>query len=965
MRQRGQQLVLVIQLRTLGGLHAQADEGELDWLISQRLRAALFVYLAIERQVARDVVTAVFWPESDGENAKHALRQCLYQLRKEIGGKWLEARVHELRISPEVRTDAHTFLELIERGESESAARIYGGPFLAGVHLVDVQPWENWVDARRAQYERAFRKACREWLDGKRVTGDQAAAIEAAEWWVAHDPADDEAQHRLIETLADAGERSAAIRQYDAYTRLLEADGLRPLDETIALAERLRSAPAILPSVSAPGRAPAVGASPPAEKRRPHRLVSTALILAMLIAAVAYGWRILNNAAPTISSNGIAVLPFSIHGGADDAYLAEGMVSLLANALDGAAGLRAVDARAVHAAVAGAGSAAGGREFGRGVATRLGAGNYVLGDVVHAGDRLQIEAAIYGDKVARPRARAVVNGGADSLFTMVDRLAAQLLSQIDPAGNARLVRSAALTTSSLPAFKAYLSGEKLMRAGEFERAADAYVEAIAHDSAFGLAFYRLALAREWAPLAGNEEAASAAARHADRLSARERALLDAHRAWRSGDAAEAERAYRAIVARYPEDVEAWQQLGEVQFHQGPLLGRSIDESAPAWRKVLSFEPRNLFAIPHLARIAAVAGRTATIDSLLAPFTRDERESDRRLLEMTLLRALTAGDTTAALRIADAMRNWEDFAVWRVAVFIAAFGPNPNNTVPVIAKLSQGTRDPAMRADLLWFSSLLHLAGGQFRLASAYLASAAAAERTVDSRKRREAFEQVTEWYAATLPLPYADTMLARVRQTAVTAVARTDGTRGFSNELGLGQTLRAEPLREYTTGILSLRLHDIDAAKRAAAALQQLATSGTANAISRDLDRGLRAHIAAAEGRLAEGLALLEALELRDIQGDVAATPFASRANERYLHGALLAQLGRPAEALLWFAALGSGSVTEIPLSALAHLRQAELYKKLGNRADADKHYKRYTEQRRGADANLIAAPTSNLTPNR
>ena len=122
------------------------------------------------------------------------------------------------------------------------------------------------------------------------------------------------------------------------------------------------------------------------------------------------------------------------------------------------------------------------------------------------------------------------------------------------------MRSAATATTSLPAFKAYLLGESLMRAGEFERAAEAYFEALAHDSAFGLAYYRLALAREWAPLPGNEEAASAAARHDDRLSARERALLQAYRAWRAGDAAEAERAYRAIVARYPDDVEGWQQL---------------------------------------------------------------------------------------------------------------------------------------------------------------------------------------------------------------------------------------------------------------------------------------------------------------------------------------------------------------------------------------------------------------------
>ena len=119
----------------------------------------------------------------------------------------------------------------------------------------------------------------------------------------------------------------------------------------------------------------------------------------------------------------------------------------------------------------------------------------------------------------------------------------------------------------------------------------------------------------------------------------------------------------------------------------------------AWRKVLSFEPRNLFAVPHLARIAAAAGRAAQIDSLLGPFADQEQRTDRRLVEIKLLRAISAGDTTAAFGIADEMRIWEDFATWRVAVFVSAFSPNPGMTAHVIRKLSQHTRDPAVTSGL--------------------------------------------------------------------------------------------------------------------------------------------------------------------------------------------------------------------------------------------------------------------------
>ena len=49
---------MAIQLVTFGGLHATSDDGELDWLLGQHSRAALFVYLAVERRVSREALTA-------------------------------------------------------------------------------------------------------------------------------------------------------------------------------------------------------------------------------------------------------------------------------------------------------------------------------------------------------------------------------------------------------------------------------------------------------------------------------------------------------------------------------------------------------------------------------------------------------------------------------------------------------------------------------------------------------------------------------------------------------------------------------------------------------------------------------------------------------------------------------------------------------------------------------------------
>jgi DNA-binding SARP family transcriptional activator len=185
----------------------------------------------------------MFWPESDAESARHALRQSLYHLRQGLEGRhWIDARIQELIVHGDVGADATAFRDAVECGDAERAVRLYRGPFLDGVHLTNLRSWENWVDSRRAKYARFFRRACRGLVNIRIAARDLAGAVAVAERWIAPDPTDDEAQHSLISALALAGERAEAIRQYETYARLLEPDGLEPLDETRHLVDGLRAA---------------------------------------------------------------------------------------------------------------------------------------------------------------------------------------------------------------------------------------------------------------------------------------------------------------------------------------------------------------------------------------------------------------------------------------------------------------------------------------------------------------------------------------------------------------------------------------------------------------------------------------------------------------------------------------------------------------------------------------------------
>lgn len=723
---------------------------------------------------------------------------------------------------------------------------------------------------------------------------------------------------------------------------------------------------------SPPGEAETAAAgSHDADRPLPHRPIwrrpmaaVPAIIVLLLFAGSFWGLRRGPpgpETGPEVSPTAVAVLPFSVRGGEDAHYLGEGMVSLLGTALDGAGPLRAVDPRALFGTLEQVGGAGPAVERGRRVAARLGAGLFVLGDIVESGGRFHIEGGVYevsgeGD----PLVRAAVSGSGEALFELVDELAAGLVAGIGDGPTDRLSRTAAATTSSFAAFASYLDGESHIRAGRPARATESYLEALSHDSTFALAYYRLAVARDWAALPGMEEAARSALRYAERLSLRDRGLLEGFEAYIRGDAPAAERRIRDILARYPDDVEAWYLLGEVLFHYGPLLGRSQAQSEVAWRRVLSFEPRNIAALTHMAQLASLQDRGATVDSMVALLT-PEGDTVPRWAPAHFRQALTHRDTTQALALARETDGWEEAAVWQFGAHFSARPPDAAGTARVLEVMDRPHLSPGLRGDLRWFRSALFLATGRRALADEARAAAVAAASRSPSAWHRGVFELLTEWSAATLPLPNPDSVLVRVRREAAEArPPPLDLEAAYGDDPPVrvavwadtyGEASVFEAARHYTVGIVSLRLGEPEAAARSAEELALLAASEEAPLLVRDLERGLRAHMAHDAGHPAEGLRLLEELEVWPVWlAPAVVVPYVARGNERYLRGVLLAELGRDEEALAWLESLGQLSVMEIPLGALAHLRRAEIHERRGELDRAAEQRERFRELWREAD---------------
>ncbi|KPK65580.1 MAG: hypothetical protein AMS21_04315 [Gemmatimonas sp. SG8_38_2] len=675
------------------------------------------------------------------------------------------------------------------------------------------------------------------------------------------------------------------------------------------------------------------------------RMARFALALLVVLLVALGAWWAIDRYAPTdveVTSTAIAVLPFSVHGGDEFAYLSSGMVDLLSRKLDGAGEFRKIDPHMLASFVNQQGYTYPGPEEGRLVAERFGAGLYVLGSVVEAGGRLEVSASLY-DRSGNLQAEAVTTAGDESqIFASVDTLARQLLAREFEVRGEHLTGVAALTTSSISAFKAYVEGVNAFRVGEYSRAFEAFGRAVVEDTAFALAHYWKGKAACYlgdSVLARQE--VDLALAHQERLGEQERPLIRAFAAWLGGAADEPERLLREVIRAYPEDFAAWYLLGEVLFHQNPLRGRSIAESREIWERVLEVEPDHVGALEHLWSIpvglAAVDERSlAEVDSLGARYLSVDPDGDRAMLVKTV-QAVVRQDAVAQERAREELREASDFVIhntlWPVAVMVR----DRTYLLSLARLMTEATRPAVVRGVGLIYTAHIEMSRGRLNAALAELEAAAAFDAA-------GAVENHALFVAAPF-VPVSRDELEATREIVLRSeLARTD-TIASAPSFWTPHDGHHGLIESYLLGLLAARLRDDLAALERAAELEGRGGPPSAPAVSDDLARGVRARVAWEKGDFSDALRELELAGLEVTWDGVWASPFLAHGHERFARAELLHALGRDDEALAWYSTFTYVfTAYDLIYRAPSHFRQGEIYETLGDREKAVAHYSRFIE---------------------
>lgn len=358
------------------------------------------------------------------------------------------------------------------------------------------------------------------------------------------------------------------------------------------------------------------------ESRRWKRL---AIALPLLVAAVGAVWVMLFGVPGRVVVSGaetIAVVPFSTNGAAAEG-LGEGLVDLLAGNLDGVGPIRAIEPRAIL------------REWRRrvkpgevfdlddalAVGRTLEAGSVLTGSVVATGSTARLLAQLV-DMQGNQLATAQVDGPVDSVLVLADRLTLNVLQAIwksrEPLPSAN---ASGITSTSMPAIRAYLDGERYHRRGQWDSAQVAFERAVAADSTFALAWYKLANTMGWVgnynqPLAFL--ASANAVKYSENLPPRTRRILIAYERFQQGDPAAAD-SMRSYTANYPDDADGWYLLGEAQYHTRMYRPLPTTAMIAPFDRVLAIDSALTPAAIHPMEMAILERDTARIQAYLRVF----------------------------------------------------------------------------------------------------------------------------------------------------------------------------------------------------------------------------------------------------------------------------------------------------------------------------------------------------------
>lgn len=226
--------VETLQIRCLGGLSTILGVQPLSGFHSSKAQALLCLLAVTRRAHSRSALAGFFWQDLPETNARANVRKVLSNLRTLVGPYLVISR-HEVSIN--LQAPLWLDVAIFEEGTAQTASpeqlsaavSLYQGDFLAGYDLKGAPAFEEWSLSQRARLRELAVQALKRLYGHDVASQDFVTAIGHLQQLLLIEPWSEETHRQLISLLAQTGQRSAALRQFETCRQLLRDElGVEP-----------------------------------------------------------------------------------------------------------------------------------------------------------------------------------------------------------------------------------------------------------------------------------------------------------------------------------------------------------------------------------------------------------------------------------------------------------------------------------------------------------------------------------------------------------------------------------------------------------------------------------------------------------------------------------------------------------------------------------------------------------------
>jgi DNA-binding SARP family transcriptional activator/predicted ATPase len=248
-----------LSIQVLGTPRIVLEDQAID--LGRRKALALLIYLAVTKEPhRRDRLSAFLWPDSDQGRAYAYLRQALWEIKRTLGDKWIQARRETVAISPKaaIEVDVNEFQKdfnsLLEHQHAPTqfcdeciptllrAMARYRGEFLEGFGLRDSPEFDDWQFFQSEALRRQFASGLQKLIQAYKAEGNLEKSVDYAQRWLSLDHLNETAHRELMSLYVLSGERAAAQRQYQDCSRIFKKElGVAPEAQTQELYQQIQS----------------------------------------------------------------------------------------------------------------------------------------------------------------------------------------------------------------------------------------------------------------------------------------------------------------------------------------------------------------------------------------------------------------------------------------------------------------------------------------------------------------------------------------------------------------------------------------------------------------------------------------------------------------------------------------------------------------------------------------------------